>query len=86
MEHELGRFFFDGVVAQARKAGLMSDDHFTVGGTLIEAWASLKSFRPKGEKESQRPTDGDSSNPTVDLHGERRSYKTHESTTDRRVV
>jgi len=82
MEHEVGRLFFDGVVAQARKAGLMSDDHFTVDGTLIEAWASLKSFRPKGEKESQRPTDGDPSNPTVDFHGEKRRNKTHESTTD----
>jgi len=50
MEHEVGRRFFDAVVGQARGAGLMSDDHFTVDGTLTEAWASLKSFRPKGEK------------------------------------
>ncbi len=82
MEHEVGRLFFDGVVEQARKAGLMSDDHFTVDGSLIEAWASLKSFRPKGETSSGRPTDGDESNPTVDFHGEKRSNKTHESTTD----
>jgi transposase len=47
--HEVGRLFFDAVVRQAREGGLMSDDHFTVDGTLIEAWASLKSFRPKGE-------------------------------------
>ncbi|HUL22550.1 MAG TPA: IS5 family transposase [Thermodesulfobacteriota bacterium] len=82
MEHEVGRRFFDAVVRQAREAGLMSDDHFTVDGTLIEAWASLKSFRPKGEKGSQRPTDGDPGNPTVDFRGEKRSNQTHESTTD----
>ena len=82
MEHEVGRLFFDAVVGQARKAGLMSDDHFTVDGTLIEAWASLKSFRPKGEKPSDRATDGDPGNPTVDFHGEKRSNQTHESTTD----
>src|SRR5512143_322229 len=82
MEHEVGRRFFDAVVGQAREAGLMSDDHFTVDGTLIEAWASMKSFRPKGEKASERPTDGDPGNSTVDFHGEKRSNKTHESTTD----
>ncbi len=52
MAHEVGRLFFEAVVRQARGAGLMSDDHFTVDGTLIEAWASLKSFRPKGEDRS----------------------------------
>ena len=82
MEHEVGRRFFDAMVGQARGAGLMSDDHFTVDGTLIEAWASLKSFRPRGEKPSDRPTDGDPSNPTVGFHGERRSNETHQSTTD----
>jgi transposase len=82
MEHEVGRRFFDAVVRQARGAGLMSDDHFTVDGTLIEAWASMKSFRPKGEKPSDRPTDGDPGNPTVDFHGEKRSNATHQSTTD----
>ena len=82
MEHEVGRRFFDAVVRQAREAGLMSTDHFTVDGTLIEAWASLKSFRPKEEKASDRPTDGDPGNPTVDFHGEKRSNETHQSTTD----
>jgi len=82
MEHEVGRRFFDAVVRQARGAGLMSDDHFTVDGTLIEAWASLKSFRPRGEKLSDRPSDGDPSNPTIDFHGEKRSNATHQSTTD----
>jgi transposase len=79
---EVARLFFDGVVRQARERRLMSVDHFTVDGTLIEAWASLKSFRPKGEKPEDRPPTDDPSNPTVDFHGERRSNKTHASTTD----
>jgi transposase len=82
MEHEVGRRFFDAVVRQARTSGWMSDDHFTVDGTLIEAWASLKSFRPKGEDRWDRPTDGDPGNPTVDFRGEKRTNQTHESTTD----
>ena len=52
LKHEVGRLFFDEVVRQAREENLMSDDHFSVDGTLIEAWASLKSFRPKGEDRS----------------------------------
>jgi len=59
MEHEVGRLFFDAVVNQARGAGLMSDDHFSVDGTLIEAWASLKSFRPKGEDRSRDDDQGE---------------------------
>jgi hypothetical protein len=82
LNHEVGRLFFDAVVRKAREAGLMSDDHFTVDGTLIDAWASLKSFRPKGEDKSRRPPNDDAGNPTVDFHGEKRSNKTHESTTD----
>jgi transposase len=82
LNHEVGRLFFDAIVRKAREARLMSDDHFTVDGTLIEAWASLKSFRPKAEEKSQRPSDEDPGNPTVDFHGEKRSNKTHESTTD----
>ena len=58
MEHEVGRRFFDAVAGQARQWGMMSDDHFTVDGTLTEAWASIKSFRPKGEKASERPEVG----------------------------
>src|SRR5512133_2800146 len=77
MEHEVGRLFFDAVVRQAREAKLMNDDHFTVDGTLIEAWASLKSFRPKGEKPGDRPPPDDPGNPTVNFHGEKRSNKTH---------
>jgi len=82
MEHEVGRLFFDAIVKQARTSGLMSDDHFTVDGTLIDAWASLKSFRPKDESSSNRPADGDPGNPSVDFHGEKRSNETHQSTTD----
>ena len=71
--------FFDAVVAQARAAGLLSDEHFTVDGTQLEAWASLKSFKRRGAAEE--PPD-DPGNPTVDFRGETRSNATHASTTD----
>ncbi len=80
--HQVAKEFFLMIVAQARAAGLMSDDHFTVDGTLIEAWASLKSFRKKDEKPRDRPPPDDPGNPTVDFHKEKRSNATHESTTD----
>src|SRR5262245_40303802 len=67
MAHEVGRLFFEAVVGQARGAGLMSDDHFTVDGTLIEAWASLKSFRPKGADRSGDKGQGDAGNRWVDF-------------------
>jgi hypothetical protein len=70
--------FFEGVVKLAKAKNLMSDEHFTVDGTLIEAWASQKSFVPK----DRPPTDGDGSNPTVNFHNSKRSNETHESTTD----
>jgi IS5 family transposase len=60
----------------------MSDDHFTVDGTVIEAWASLKSFGPKGEDRSGDDDQGDPGNGWVDFHGEKRSNDTHESSTD----
>jgi transposase len=82
LEHEVGRLFFDAVVRQARASELMSDDHFSVDGTLIEAWASLKSFRPKGEDRSGDKDQGDPGNRWVDFHGEKRSNETHESKTD----
>jgi transposase len=82
MEHEVGRLFFDAVINQAREANLISDDHFSVDGTLIEAWASLKSFRPKGEDQSGDKDQGDPGNRWVDFHGEKRSNDTHESKTD----
>ena len=76
---EIARAFFDRVVAQARERGLLSDEHFTVDGTLVEAWASLKSFKRKDAPSA--PPD-DPGNPTVNFHGERRSNTTHASTTD----
>jgi transposase len=71
--------FFDGVLGQARAAGLLSDEHFTVDGTLLEAWASLKSFR---RTDDDPPPPDDPGNPTVNFHGESRRNDTHQSTTD----
>jgi hypothetical protein len=68
------------VVEQARGKGLTSDEHFTVDGTLLEAWASLKSFQPKQDKPRLPPDDP--GNPTVNFRGEKRSNQTHESKTD----
>jgi transposase len=82
LEHEVAAKFLAEVVGTARGAGLMSDEHFTVDGTLIEAWASLKSFRPKVEDPNDRPPPDDPGNPTVNFHGEKRSNETHASTTD----
>jgi len=80
LEGEIARLFFDGVLAQARLAELLSDEHFSVDGTLIEAWASQKSFQRKDSTEKGPPDDP--GNPTVDFHGETRRNDTHESTTD----
>lgn len=82
LEHDVAAKFLAEVVKAAQGAKLMSDDHFTVDGTLIEAWASLKSFRPKDEKPSDREPPDDPGNPTVNFHGQKRSNETHESTTD----
>ena len=65
---------------QAAEAGLLSDEHFTVDGTLLEAWASLKSFRRKDA--GPTPPPDDPGNPTVNFHGESRRNDTHQSTTD----
>jgi transposase len=73
--------FFSRVVSLASAAGLLSDEHFTVDGTLIEAWASLKSFRPKDNRGDGASCGGDH-NRSVDFHGEKRRNETHESTTD----
>ncbi len=82
LKHDVAGKFFQAVVLQAKAAGLMSSEHFTVDGTLIEAWASLKSFRPKDEKPEDREPPDDKGNPTVNFRGEKRSNATHESTTD----
>ncbi|MBL8921169.1 MAG: IS5 family transposase [Myxococcaceae bacterium] len=82
MKHEVAEQFFAAVVSQAKERGLTSSEHFSADGTLIDAWASLKSFRPKDEKPEDREPPDDPGNPTVDFHGEKRSNETHESTTD----
>jgi transposase len=80
LEHAVGQRLFDTVVAQAQEQDLLSDEHFTVDGTLIEACASLKSFRRRDEDGPPPPEDP--GNPSVDFHGEQRSNRTHQSTTD----
>ncbi|MBI5381537.1 MAG: IS5 family transposase [Opitutae bacterium] len=77
LTHEVADLFFSEVVASARRHGWVSDDHFSVDGTLIEAWASMKSFRPKGT--ATGPGGG---NAWMDFKGEKRTNDTHESTTD----
>ncbi len=72
--------FFEQVLGQAREKRLLSDEHFTVDGTLIEAWAGQKSFKKK--ERGQEPPPDDPGNPTVNFHGEKRSNQTHQSTTD----
>jgi len=78
---QVARSFFEKVLDQARRRKLLSSEHFTVDGTLIEAWASHKSFRPKDEGPGGGPSAG-GSNPTVDFRGQRRSNETHGSTSD----
>ena len=78
---DVARRFFEGVVRQAKAAHLLSREHFTVDGSLIEAWASLKSFRPTAERGDQEPPD-DPGNPTVNFRGARRTNATHASITD----
>lgn len=79
LEGDVAREFLAEVVGQAQAKGLTSDEHFTVDGTLIEAWASLKSFQRKDQK---NPPPDHPRNPSVDFHGEKRSNDTHQSTTD----
>lgn len=79
LDGDVAREFLSQVVKQAQQQNLTSDEHFTVDGTLVEAWASLKSFQRK-DQEKQPPDDP--GNPTVNFHGETRSNETHESTTD----
>ena len=81
LKHEVGQQLFDEVVGRAHERGLLSDEHFTVDGTLIEAAASLKNFKRK-DGELPTTTDADPGNPSVNFRGERRSNATHRSTTD----
>ena len=98
LEHDVAAAFFDAVLDEARRRNLLSDEQFTVDGTLLESWASMKSFRPKeqadagehGEHQETKPGEqGDDDppaaggrNPEVGFHGQKRSNTTHASTTD----
>lgn len=79
LEHDIVPQLFAEVVEMARKNNLLSADHFSVDGTLIQAWASQKSFRPKDEEDDDN---GGGRNAERSFHGEKRSNKTHESKTD----
>jgi transposase len=79
IEHEIAKGFFAGVVKQAKAQRLLSDEHFTVDGTLIESWASFKSFK---RKDGTPPKSGSDGTGMVDFRGEKRSNATHESSTD----
>jgi transposase len=82
--HGLAKAFFEAVVAEALTKGLCSE-HFSVDGTLIESFASAKSFQPKDTSNEQEPPDGNGfrpSNPDVDFHGQKRTNETHQSRTD----
>jgi transposase len=79
LKGHVAQIFFEKVLEQARELDLLSNEHFTVDGTLLEAWASLKSFK---RVDGPQPPPDDPGNPTVDFHGEKRSNATHVSTTD----
>ncbi len=84
-QHGLIQRFFSGVVQQAIAEGLVSEEHFTVDGTLIQSWASLKSLRPRAAGDrpvSAGAADADPGNPTVNFHGAQRTNATHRSVTD----
>ncbi len=80
LKHEVAKGLLGAVLAEARRRKLLSEDHFTVDGTLLEAWASLKSFRPQdGDAD---PACGGGRNASVDFRGEHRTNETHQSATD----
>ena len=79
LDGDIAAAFFEAVLLHADSQRLLSDEHFTVDGTLLESWASQKSFRPRDE---EPPTAGGGGNPTVNFHGQRRANATHQSTTD----
>jgi transposase len=87
LDHEVAQAFSDAVLGEAYQRGLLSDDHFTVDGTLLESWASLKSFRPRPEAgeppdEPHAPPATGGRDTLVDFRGQKRSNETHASTTD----
>ena len=80
LEAEISAKFLAAILTQPEVKRLLSDDHFSVDGTLVQAWASLKSFKAKNDDEEPPPADG--RNEEVDFRGEKRSNRTHASTTD----
>jgi transposase len=83
LKSEVAEAFFAAVLGQARQQELLSDEHFTVDGTLIDAWAGHKSFKRQDDQAAKTPPrDQDPGNPDVDFHGEQRRNDTHQSTTD----
>src|SRR5258708_2404633 len=80
LDGDIAEAFFQAVLEQARERSLLSDEHFTVDGTLLEVWASVKSYQRKDAKNAVPPDDP--GNVTVDFHGENRSNQTHASKTD----
>lgn len=80
LDHDVARQFFAAVLEEARRRELLSEEHFTVDGTLMESWASMKSVRPR-DAGDDGPSNG-FKNPDVDYHGEKRSNETHVSRTD----
>src|SRR5271169_257669 len=81
LEGDIAAKFLSAVLAQPRVKRLLSTEHFSVDGTLIEAWASMKSFKPT-DGSNEPPSDGGGRNQETDFHGQRRSNETHTSTTD----
>src|ERR1017187_10706526 len=82
LDGDIAQKFFAAVLDQARAADLLSDEHFTVDGTLVEAWASHKSFKPKDDHKAPPRIAGCIKNPDVDFRGRHRCNDTHASTTD----
>src|SRR5438093_8457100 len=80
LDSDIAALFFQAVLAEAKARDVVSDEHFTVDGTLLEAWASLKSFKKVDDPDPPPPDDP--GNPTVNFHGEPRTNATHASTTD----
>jgi transposase len=79
---EIAALFFASIRDQAAQKKLISDEHFTVDGTLLEAWASMKSFKPKGSDKNNPSDTGSGKNPTVNFRGQKRKNDTHQSVTD----
>ncbi len=82
LEGDVAAKFLKAVLTQPQIKRLLCDEHFSVDGTLVEAWASLKSFKPKNRKGEDDPPSGGGRNEEVNFHGEKRSNQTHASTSD----